>query len=157
MTLHKIIGASLIAAAFAAPSFAQETPTEMKHDKMDHSQMDHGDMDHGDMDHGSMDHSKMDHSNHDMSAMAQDEPVTAMTSDASITAKVNGLVCDFCAQALRKVFKKEEAVNNILVDLDKGHVLIALKPGQTLEDERVMKLIRKSGYSLVSIERNGGA
>ena len=106
------------------------------------------------MDHGDMDHSTMDHSAHDMSDMNGNVAAAPIKSDSSIiTAKVNGLVCDFCAQALRKVFKKEDAVNDINVDLDSGEVIIGLNPGQTLEDERVKKLIRKSGYSLVSIER----
>ncbi len=74
-----------------------------------------------------------------------------------IVAKVNGLVCDFCAQALKKVFKKEEGVKDLTVDLDAGEVRIALKEGGEISDETVAKLIRKSGYSLVSTERIGGA
>jgi len=74
-----------------------------------------------------------------------------------IVAKINGLVCDFCAQALTKVFKKEDVVDTLNVDLNAGEVLITLKEDQTLSDEIVESLIRKSGYSLVSIDREGGA
>jgi len=73
-----------------------------------------------------------------------------------IIAKVNGLVCDFCAQALKKVFKKEDGVKSLHVDLDAGEVRIVLKKGQTLSDGKVKTLIRKSGYSLVSTRREGG-
>ena len=113
---------------------------------------------HGSHDHSKMDHSKMDHSAHAASDMDKTSGVAPIAPDAPlITAKVNGLVCDFCAQALKKVFKKEDAVENLSVDLDAGEVVIILKPGGVLDDARVKKLIRKSGYSLVSLERSGGA
>jgi copper chaperone CopZ len=70
-----------------------------------------------------------------------------------ITAKVNGLVCDFCAQSMKKVFGKEKAVSKVDVNLTEGVVRLTLKPGLTLDDARIGKLIKKSGYALVSIER----
>ncbi len=74
-----------------------------------------------------------------------------------VTAKVNGLVCDFCAQSVRKVFSKEAAVSAVNVDLDKGEVKLTLHPGKAIDDARIKELIRKSGYALVAIEREGGA
>ena len=76
---------------------------------------------------------------------------SAKTSD--IVAKVNGMVCDFCARAVSKVFGKNEAVDMVYVDLDAGEIHVDLKPGQTLDDATVAKLIKKSGYDLVTIER----
>ena len=70
-----------------------------------------------------------------------------------VTAKVNGMVCDFCARAVTKVFGKEDAVENVHVDLDNGEIHVTLKPGTTLSDERVETLVKKSGYDLVSIKR----
>lgn len=70
-----------------------------------------------------------------------------------VTAGVNGLVCDFCAQSIRKLFSREAAVSDVEVDLDKGVVRLSMKPGQTLDDAHVETLIRRSGYSLVSIDR----
>jgi copper chaperone CopZ len=83
--------------------------------------------------------------------------VSTAIGGPTIVATVNGLVCDFCAQALKKVFKKEEAVKALKVDLDAGEVRIFLKEGQMLSDAVVAKLIRKSGYSLVETKREGGA
>lgn len=74
-------------------------------------------------------------------------------SQTMITAKVNGMVCDFCARAVTKVFGKEDAVENVHVDLDKGEIHITLKQGQDLTDDRVGELVKKSGYDLVSIDR----
>ncbi len=71
------------------------------------------------------------------------------------TAKVdvNGLVCDFCARALEKVFGKQDAVENINVDLDKKIVTINFKEGQNLDDETLTKLITDSGYAVEKIRR----
>nr|WP_070960597.1 heavy-metal-associated domain-containing protein [Hyphomonas sp. Mor2] len=87
-------------------------------------------------------------------ATAQDAPVeTAISAQTLVTAKVNGMVCDFCARAVTKVFGKENAVENVHVDLDKGEIHVTLKAGADLSDETVADLVKKSGYDLVSIER----
>ena len=88
-------------------------------------------------------------------ALAQMEAATDSTISAQtmVTAKVNGMVCDFCARAVTKVFGKEAAVENVHVDLDKGEIHVTLKTGADLTDERVASLVKKSGYDLVSIAR----
>ena len=88
-------------------------------------------------------------------AIAEDQPATetAVSAQTLVTAKVNGMVCDFCARAVTKVFGKEGAVENVHVDLDNGEIHVTLKPGAALSDEKVADLVRKSGYDLVSIER----
>ena len=109
------------------------------------------------MDHSTMDHSKMDHSAHAGMEMPAEADADPAASAQTVTAKVNGLVCDFCAQAVRKVFKKQEAVERVKVDLDNGEIVLGLKAGADMDDETIGKLIRKSGYSLVSIDRGDGA
>ncbi len=88
-------------------------------------------------------------------AMAETNPQaeTAVAAQTLVTAKVNGMVCDFCARAVTKVFGKEAAVENVHVDLDKGEIHVTLKSGAELSDERVASLVKKSGYDLVSIAR----
>tara|TARA_Y100000385_G_scaffold129961_1_gene135319 strand:- start:282 stop:746 length:465 start_codon:yes stop_codon:yes gene_type:complete len=124
------------------PVYAQQN--EMIHDGHNHSEMKHDQMNHDDHDHPEMDKESM-------------TDVSTAIGGPTIVATVNGLVCDFCAQALKKVFKKEEAVKALKVDLDAGEVRIFLKEGQMLSDAVVAKLIRKSGYSLVETKREGGA
>jgi copper chaperone CopZ len=77
----------------------------------------------------------------------------ATAAQTMVTAKVNGMVCDFCARAVTKVFGKEDAVENVHVDLDNGEIHVTLKPGAEMTDNRVETLVKKSGYDLVSIER----
>lgn len=139
MKLTKTALSALALSLLAMPALAEET---MDHSKMDHAQMDH---------------SGMDHSAHAGMEMSADTGSDPAMSAQTVTAKVNGLVCDFCAQAVRKVFKKQEAVESVKVDLDNGEIVLGLKAGADMDDETIGKLIRKSGYSLVSIDRGDGA
>lgn len=127
----------------AAPAFAGHDDANEPAAPHDHSQMDHG----------SMDHSKMDHSGHeDMAPAGEAKPLNAECAD-TVNVKVDGLVCDFCARALEKVFGKRDDVEGIRVDLDNGNVAVAMKPGQTIDDATLTELITDSGYNVRSIER----
>ena len=77
--------------------------------------------------------------------------LSAFAAPTTIYADVNGLVCDFCARALEKVFGKQEEVNNINVDLDTKIITINFKDGKSLTDEAVTKLITDSGYDVRGI------
>lgn len=70
-----------------------------------------------------------------------------------IVVKVNGMVCDVCAQSVKKLMMKEESVAGVDINLDNGEVDINLKQGQTLTDEQIKKIIDFSGYDVVSITR----
>jgi hypothetical protein len=70
-----------------------------------------------------------------------------------INIKVNGLICDFCARSLEKVFLKRDDVVGINVDLGKGLVAVAMKPGLTIDDTTLTKLITDSGYNISAIGR----
>ncbi|MBI1338802.1 heavy-metal-associated domain-containing protein [bacterium] len=78
----------------------------------------------------------------------------AATSAETITARVNGMVCDFCAQSVKKVFGKEAGVTDVAVNLKSGTIAVTLAPGATLGDDTIKALVKKSGYALVSIERS---
>ena len=84
-------------------------------------------------------------------------PLTAFADHPEGTVKVDiyGLVCDFCARALEKVFGKEEAVEGIHVDLDAKIITIHLKHGMQLDDAIIRKNILDSGYNVQEIHRNG--
>ena len=51
-----------------------------------------------------------------------------------IHVSVNGLVCDFCAQAISKVLNKENAVEGVDVNMDKAMITIDLKEGHAIDD-----------------------
>jgi len=66
---------------------------------------------------------------------------------------VNGMVCDFCARAIEKVFSRHEAVDSLSVDLDEQLITVDVKDGQVLDDEAITKMVNDSGYALVDITR----
>ncbi len=78
---------------------------------------------------------------------------TATAKDHDVTVHVYGLVCDFCAQAIEKVFMKRDDVEAIDVDLDNFEVTIDLKDGAEIDDETITKLITDSGYTVNEIVR----
>lgn len=66
---------------------------------------------------------------------------------------VNGLVCDFCARSIEKIFKKQKSVQSIGVDLEKMLITIYLKDGKNLSNELIKQLILDSGYEVVEVHR----
>jgi copper chaperone CopZ len=71
-----------------------------------------------------------------------------------VVATVDGMVCDFCAQGLKKVLMKEDSVESVEIDLTTKHVTIELKPGQTLEDAAINKNVDWAGYKVSGITRH---
>ena len=67
---------------------------------------------------------------------------------------VNGLVCDFCARSIEKIFKKDESVSNIEVNLEKMLITIYVNENKILNDKTIKKLINDSGYVVMEIYRD---
>ncbi len=97
-----------------------------------------------------------DHHGHDHSQGISTVQLSAGAVDPAgeeINVNVFGLVCDFCAQAIEKVFMKREEVSGIRVDLAGGLVSIYTKQGKQLPDATLTKLIVDAGYNVDSINR----
>lgn len=91
---------------------------------------------------------------------AQAQKAAPIAADAIVS--VNGLVCDFCAQAIEKSFRRRAEVNDIRVDLTAKLVSIDFKPNATLDDAAIRRIVTNAGYTVVGIRRptssgNGGA
>ena len=69
---------------------------------------------------------------------------------------VNGMVCDFCARAIEKVFMKQDAVESIDVNLTDKNITVDMKDGKTLNDDTITNLVNDSGYALAEIKREEG-
>ena len=78
-------------------------------------------------------------------------PALAAHPGGTAYVDVNGLVCDFCARAIEKVFNKEEAVDSINVDMNKKVITIHFKKGQSLDNKKITQLIQDSGYNVQKI------
>ncbi len=88
-----------------------------------------------------------------VSAQSQAAPEATATQATMLTVHVKGMVCDFCARAVTKVFSRNKAVDGVHVDLDSGEIHVGLKPGMMLADDEVEAMVKKSGYAMVSVER----
>ena len=78
---------------------------------------------------------------------------SGLKSENIIDVATNGMVCDFCAQAIEKVFMKREEVQGINVDLNNQRVVIYLKNDLSIEDTEIIKLFEESGYNVDKIDR----
>ena len=74
--------------------------------------------------------------------------------DQILRISVNGLVCDFCARSIEKIFTKNESVDSINVNLEKMLITINLKNGKNLNDDIIKQLIKDSGYDVAEINRD---
>ena len=83
-------------------------------------------------------------------------PAFANAKTPDITMNVSGLVCDFCARAIEKVFLKQNGVTAVNVDLDNGRVTLDLKPGAAIDDKTLNRLMADSGYTVTDIQRGKG-
>ena len=94
-----------------------------------------------------------------MSALAKDVKLKGpeIVAIADISVGLNGLVCDFCTLALNKTFKKRDEVRGTYIDLDTKTLSVALADNQTLDNEAVMSLVKKAGYSVTKIARKDGS
>lgn len=85
------------------------------------------------------------------------QPAPATASPAAhasgATVRVNGLVCDFCVQAVTRTFRRQPAVADVHVDLDAKVIHLRFKPGRSMPDAAIADLVTKSGYNVVGIER----
>ena len=75
-----------------------------------------------------------------------------------IDIQVEGLVCDFCAQSIEKVFMKQPGVAVVYVNLDRQNVQVKMadvfqdnEPG--ISDSRIINLLQDAGYTVSNITR----
>ena len=68
---------------------------------------------------------------------------------------VNGMVCAFCSNSLEKKFKKERAVKNINIDLEKKKISLEFKKGKSIADKDLRRIITSSGFTVVDIKDAG--
>ncbi len=126
MTMKQILTLSLMAMAITLPALAAESREGM-HQMPDGTWM----------------------KNAEMAKPKAAEPV-AMKGDKRIVASVNGLVCDYCAQGIKKTLMKEPGVADVSVDLSAKTVTVGLKADGKLEEGRLKGLLKEAGYDMTA-------
>ncbi len=71
-----------------------------------------------------------------------------------VNVSVNGLVCDFCARSIEKLFNKEDSVEKVNIDLERMLITINLKQGRNLSNNIIRELVMDSGYDVIEINRD---
>ncbi len=80
-----------------------------------------------------------------------------MAGGEPIAVDVLGVVCDFCAIAMNKVFKKQKEVAAVYVDLDTKILSIVTQAGETLGDSDIEYLAEQAGYRIAEVRRGQAA
>ena len=95
------------------------------------------------------------HSNHNHMESNQIEvQVGSIDPNGTLmTVTVEGMVCDFCAQAIERVFMKREEVAGITINLDDQNVIISLKSEKDIENTTIEELFLNAGYNVQTINR----
>lgn len=79
-------------------------------------------------------------------------PAFAGSQDIAVI-QVKGMVCDFCAQAVTKVFSKHDNVSDIAVDLDAQTISLYFKDKNAhLSEDQIKQGVHYSGYDFVGYE-----
>ena len=77
----------------------------------------------------------------------------SILSGATITLRVDGLSCPFCAYGLEKRLKEIPAVDTLVVRVSDGIIQIRTKDGQELDDAALHDAVDRAGFSLREIHR----
>ena len=98
---------------------------------------------------------EQNHSNHNHTENKQIEvQVGSIDPNGTLmTVAVEGMVCDFCAQAIERVFMKREEVAGITINLDDQNVIISLKSEKDIENTTIEELFLNAGYNVQTINR----
>ena len=83
----------------------------------------------------------------------------SVSHSKTIKIGVEGMVCDFCAQSIEKVFLKQAGVEKVDVNLDIGKVTVKMADvfqdnEDGISDERIKELFLDAGYDVSKIERD---
>lgn len=83
-------------------------------------------------------------------------PALAAHGGEVVHIKVLGLVCDFCAQAIEKVFMKTGQVDSVKADLDNALITVAMKKGDVFADDFIREKVTDAGYTVETIHHAAG-
>ena len=99
--------------------------------------------------------SQSGHAANDGPILTRTEAIESALADGGepIVADVLGVVCDFCALAMNKIFSKREEVAAIYVDLDTKALNLVLAPGASMSDQTIADLAVRAGYRIAEVRR----
>ncbi len=100
------------------------------------------------------DHDKGEHSHHEMNDTLDEVNEGFIDPKGTLVSiLVEGMVCDFCAQSIQKVFMKRDEVVGISVDLDNQKITLALKENTDIDNDVIEELFLDAGFNATEIMR----
>jgi hypothetical protein len=161
MSLQIKIVSIAITALLSGAVGAQSPATQNQHsghsEDVANSDSSHSHHDHADSEHHHEAHpSEPGGAASDSTAMlTRTDAIEAALSEGGepIVADVLGVVCDFCALAMNKIFGKRGEVAAMYVDLDTKALSLVLTPGASLSDEAIADLAMQAGYRVADVRR----
>lgn len=79
----------------------------------------------------------------------------SILSGATITLRVDGMVCPFCAYGLEKRLRKIAAVDSVIVRVSDGMVQIRERGEQRVSNASLQEAVTRAGFTLKDIQRIG--
>ena len=74
-------------------------------------------------------------------------PPGAMAGPASVTLRVDGLSCPFCAYGLEKRLKKMEGVKDLKIDIETGTVTVIYRDRRFFTEKALRKTVKGAGFT----------
>lgn len=81
----------------------------------------------------------------------------AAETEELVEMRINGLVCDFCARSIFKLFEEREDVQKLDINLSTKIVSVHFTERDALSDTEIREIVQDAGYEVASIERKPGA
>jgi mercuric ion binding protein len=78
-------------------------------------------------------------------------PLPASAAE-SLKAKVNGMVCAFCAQGIEAKLRALPQTKDVYVNLGQKLVAVQVKDGASLSADTVRGIVKDAGYEVSAIE-----
>ena len=82
------------------------------------------------------------------------EKVEVITKEPDITVFATGIVCSFCAQGLKKTFKKHPSIEKLDIDIESMILSIYLKEGKDIFNWTLKRKIKDAGFNIKQIKRS---
>lgn len=79
--------------------------------------------------------------------------VCAQSARQSVIISVKGLVCEFCVKTIEKVFRKQDEVADVSINLGKALVTVTFKEKRSIDDAGIKRLVKEAGYDASEINR----
>ena len=74
-------------------------------------------------------------------------PIGVLAGPVSVTMRVDGLSCPFCAYGLEKRIKKTEGVKDLKIDIEKGTVTVVYKDKKFFTEKTLRETVKEAGFT----------